>query len=61
MRYDIVLSIHERRDTENKNLSNLTESIESNETVLAALLGTMMYYILLPYDQSLNDDIFIHL
>lgn len=61
MRYDIVLSIHERRDTKNKNLSNLTESIESNKTVLAALLGTMMYYILLPYDQSLNDDIFIHL
>lgn len=61
MRYVIVLSIHERRDTKNKNLSNLTESIESNKTVLAALLGTMMYYILLPYDQSLNDDIFIHL
>lgn len=61
MRYVIVLSIHERRDTKNENLSNLTESIESNKTVLAALLGTMMYYILLPYDQSLNDDIFIHL
>lgn len=61
MRYDIVLGTHERRDTENKNLSNLTEPIESNKTVLVTLLGTMMYYILLPYDQSLNDDIFIYL